>query len=389
MYKASKYNFFAPYKEKVIYHNSLRGNSFAMTMSEHLRIRKLFEDPISFSLEYPSVFAQFYRWGFFVDTHTDEVAVFRYLYNKDVVFRSDYHLVLINTAQQAFSSDFIVPVAKHIKQTLESKEVRMICIEWSGHNVLNTFKPFIHPLFIKAQKLCEKSGVELLGQIEVKMSNNAVIHNKLYHNRGIPTYESTLDTIQHLIRQYPFIRLRVRINAFPSDATARDTFLEQFDSIAHERVHWIWGPHYEQEKDEVENAKKIAAIFQNRLGEDYTVINPEQTYALSAPRKNVAVIEPDRNVYMSVPPDSPEVKQAVVGTLNETDGSIQWDEAEREKRLSMLWYEWKKCKDCPYLPLFAAICPLLNIQIGLVCPIKNKMIDPEAVIIKEFESKQK
>ena len=386
MYKVSKYNFFVPYRDKVIYHNSLRGSSFAMTVSEHQKIRKLFEDPISFSLGYPSVFAQFYRWGFFVDTYTDEVAVFRYLYNRDVVFKSDYHLVLMNTARQAFSSVSIEPVIKHIKQTLESKEVKLICMEWRGHHVLNTFKPFIHPLFTKAQKLCEKAGVELLGQIEVKLSNNAVIHNKLYHDKGIPTYESTLQAIQHLIRQYPFIRLRLRINAFPSDVTARDTFLEQFDGIAQKRIHYIWEPYHKHEKNEADNAKNIAASLLNRLGEDFTEINSEQTYALLAPRKNVAVIYPDWNVYMSVPPALPEEGQAA-GTLNETDGRIQWDEAEREKRLSRLWYEFKNCKTCPYLPLFAQLCPVLNIPTGQICPVDNKMIDPETMIIKEFESK--
>ena len=75
MYKLSKYNYFVPYRDKMLYYNSLRRSSFVMTLAEHQKIRKLFEDPVSFGLEFPSVFAQFYNWGFFTDSYTNEEAV--------------------------------------------------------------------------------------------------------------------------------------------------------------------------------------------------------------------------------------------------------------------------------------------------------------------------
>ena len=386
MYQTSKYNYFVPYKGKMLYFNSLRRSSFAMTMAEHQKIRKLFEDPISFSLEYPSVFAQFYQWGFFVDAYHDELAVFRHLYNRDIVFSGDYHLVLMNTPGQEFSTVQVQTLAKHVNQTLKAKEVKSICIEWRGHNVISTFESFINPLYIKTKKLCKESGVELTGQIEVKLSNNEVIHNKMYHNKGVPTFDQTIRDIRHIIRLNPEFRLRLNVNAFPFDTATRKTFMKQFDEIALKKIHWVWSPHEKQKKEKEQ--KSESDYYSNLFDERYSEINPEQTSAFKAPRKNAAVIYPDMKVFMSVPHELPQETQSE-GTLNETDGSIQWNEAEREKRLSRLWYEWKNCAACPYLPLLFEVCPILNLKNVQVCPVENKMIDPETLIIKEFESKSK
>jgi len=336
MYKISQYNYFVPYRDKMLYYNSLRRSSFVMTLAEHQKIRKLFEDPVSFGLEFPSVFAQFYNWGFFTDSYTEETAVFRYLYNRDIIFNSDYHLVLVNIAKQEFSSGFVESVAKHINQALCSKEIKRICIEWRGYNVLDTFENRIQPLFNRAKKMCKIAGIELTGQIEVKLSNNAVIHNKLYHKKGIPTYETTFQAIRHITAKYPEYQLQVHVSAVPSDPTAREEFLQQFGNLSLKRIHWIWTPHKNTKTAEEENS--IATFMQNRLKEDYEEINPELTYPLLAPRKNAVVIYPDNKVYMSVPFDSQQEPEAH-GVLNEMDGIIQRNEPEREKLLSQLWFE--------------------------------------------------
>ena len=385
MYKISQYNYFVPYRDKILYYNSIRRSSFVMTLAEHQKIRKLFEDPVSFGLEFPSIFAQFYNWGFFTDSYTDETAVFRYLYNRDIIFNSNYHLVLVNTAKQEFSSGFVEAVAKHINQTLCSKEIKRICIEWRGYNILDTFDDRIQPLFNRAKKMCKIAGTELTGQIEVNLSNNAVIHNKLYHKKGIPTYETTLQTIRHITTKYPEYRLRVHVSTVPSDPVAKEDFLQQFGNLSLKRIHWIWAPHKKNKPAEEENS--IATFMQNRLNEDYEEINPELTYPWLAPRKNAVVIYPNNKVYMSVPFDSHQEPEAQ-GVLNETDGIIQWNEPEREKILSQMWFERKLCNSCKHLPLLSQVCPLLIIKSGIICPIDNKLIDPETIIIKEFESKQ-
>jgi len=387
MYKTSAFNYFVPYRNKIIYYNSLRRSSFVMTMAEHQKIRKLFEDPISFGLEFPSVFAQFQNWGFFTDSYTDELAIFRYFYNKDFVFNNDYHLVLVNTAQQNFSDGFVESITKHINQILNSKEVKRICIEWRGYNVLDVFETGIKPLFNKAKKMCVAESIELTCQIEVKMSNNEVIHNKLYHRKGIPTFQTTLQAIRQITVRNPEYRFKLQVDAFPSDLDAKENFLKILSGISLEHIHLVWNP-FKTNKTSVED-NSISSLIQNRLKEDFEEINSGLTYPLMAPRKNLAIIYPDNKAYMSVQPDIPQEMQEAQGTLNESDGVIKWNEPEREKILSQIWFERKKCVSCKHLPLFSQICPLLIIKAGIICPIDNKMIDPETMIIKEFESKQK
>jgi len=203
-----------------------------MTLAEHEKIEKLFEDPLSFSLEFPSVFTQFYNWGFFTDSFINEEAVFRYFYNRDIVFNGDCHLVLVNTAQKEFSQGFTEPAVKHIHQALCSKEVKRICIEWRGYNVLAIFDSCIKPLFNRAKKMCVAAGIELLGQIEVKMSDHAMLYNKLSHNKVIPAHEKVLQAILYITAKYPEFRIRLHIDAFPSDPAAKEEFLKQLGDNA-------------------------------------------------------------------------------------------------------------------------------------------------------------
>lgn len=52
MYTLSKYNFYIPYNNKVLYYNTLTTAGFQMTPIEHHRMQKQFEDLISFELEF-------------------------------------------------------------------------------------------------------------------------------------------------------------------------------------------------------------------------------------------------------------------------------------------------------------------------------------------------
>lgn len=88
MYKQSRYNYFVPYCNRILYFNSLTKKSFLMTPQEHEKLQKQFSDPISFEFGIPSVFNKFAEWGFFVKEEIDELALFRYLYNKDILYNA-------------------------------------------------------------------------------------------------------------------------------------------------------------------------------------------------------------------------------------------------------------------------------------------------------------
>ena len=50
MYKQSRYNYFVPYCNKILYFNALSKISFLMTTQEHEKLQEQFADPISLSL---------------------------------------------------------------------------------------------------------------------------------------------------------------------------------------------------------------------------------------------------------------------------------------------------------------------------------------------------
>lgn len=77
MHKLSFYNFYLPYKERVIYFNGISCVIFSMKKQEHQQIQALFNDLISFEINYTSVFNQFRNWGFIVEVNEDEIALLR------------------------------------------------------------------------------------------------------------------------------------------------------------------------------------------------------------------------------------------------------------------------------------------------------------------------
>ena len=56
MYKLSLYNFYLPFKDKVIYFNGISNVIFSMKEKEHQQVQALFNDLISFEINYNSVY---------------------------------------------------------------------------------------------------------------------------------------------------------------------------------------------------------------------------------------------------------------------------------------------------------------------------------------------
>jgi uncharacterized protein len=382
MYKLSTYNCIIPYKDKYLYYNSLKHSSFVMSHVEHKKMQPLFADPISFDLEYPSVFKRFYEWGFFVDEYVDELATFRYLYSRDIVFNRDYHLVIVSTEEHELSPPFIGAIKKHLAKVLSEKEVKQVCIEWRGKHILDYFDACIHPLTKYAKRMCADAGVRLRNQVEVEISNNAVIHNKLYHKKSMPTYKKTLDSLRDIGYQHPDYTLRIVVAAEPNDVNAMEEFYGSFSGMARQHINLVWKPYQEKaEQDEKSEIKERLKNINNSKE-----LNGNLWHSLLAPRIYQVVLYANKNAYMDIP-HNPNVSEPH-GILSGDDGSIQWNDRMRENILGNPSFENDKCRNCKHLPLFVGVCSRVKTPIGLVCPIDNKLILPDDVIVKEFESKQ-
>jgi sulfatase maturation enzyme AslB (radical SAM superfamily) len=222
--------------------------------------------------------------------------------------------------------------------------------------------------------------LSLRNQIGVSLSNNEVIHNKLYHKKGIPTYEQTVTHLQRIATQGNRSRFRLTMLAQPYAVADMEAFWSQFSSEAQRRINLVWQP-YELSEANID-ATSESTTLSNRGS---TEKNGELCQQLLPPRLHQVILYADSSVYMAVPRKPGEDKPQ--GVLCE-DGSIRWDELERENILSKQWFENHKCSGCKHLPLLVGICSKQKVPLGMICPIDNNLVTPDSVIVKEFESRQ-
>lgn len=271
MHKQSSYNYFVPYQNKVIYFNALTKKSFLMSPQEHERMQKQFSDPISFELEYPTVFTKFVDWGFFIEETVDELAIFRYRYNKEILFSKECHLIFV--LQEAEENlQMIETIKKHLEFLVKKERVTSLCLEWVGENLECYSDSWVHPIRAYAQLICEESSV-----------------------------------------------------------------------------------------------------------------NYELEYPLLAPRMYQYTILEDGRVYSGKLTTYNNNDQ--IGIL-ETDGMIRWDEIKRAQQIGHIWFETEMCRTCRHLPLIASACPEFLQKSHGVCLLKSDTIQPDWVVVQEFEMKE-
>jgi hypothetical protein len=311
---------------------------------------------------------------------TDELALFRYRYSKEVIFNKTCHIAIVNTEQHALSAAFMEIVQKYIGHLAHSKAISNICIEWQGNHILDYFDSCILPFTEYAKKLCAETEVLLRNQIGVQLSNNETIHDKLYHQKGIPTYQQTIAAIQRICSSYACYSLRATVAASPHSTADMDAFYALFSANAQMRLNLVWQP-YSQAPDNENSVADEQAVFDSEGIEK----NGGLWQLLLPPRLHQVILYADNSAYMAVPRKFGEDKPQ--GVLCE-DGSIQWDELERENMLSNQWFENPKCRECSYLPLLIGVCSKQKVPLGMICPLDNKLVTPDDIIVKEVESQQ-
>jgi hypothetical protein len=351
-----------------------------LSYAEHKSLQKIFADPISFELEEASTFEQFYESGFFVDLFTDELSLFRYKYFKEIIFNNSYHLVIVNTPEHELSSAFMEMLQRHMALVASSKVIGNICIEWQGSHILDYFESRIQPFAKYAGKVCSAAGMPLRNQVGVSMSSNEVIHDKLYHKKGVPTYRQTVENLRRICAQGPNCNFRLTVLARPYATTDMEVFWSQFSPDAQRRINLVWQP-YKLNEANVDAASESTTLS-NRGN---TEKNGGLCQQLLPPRLHQVILYTDNSIYMAVPFKSGEDKPQ--GVLCE-DGSIRWNELERENMLSKQWFENHKCRGCKHLPLLVGICSKQKVPLGMICPIDNNLVTPDSVIVKEFENRQ-
>lgn len=428
MYKLSYYNYFVPYKERVIYFNTLEGNSFTLSVKEHERMQQQFADPISFDLRYPSVFKQFKSLGFIVDDDNDELDRFRFRYQERVFNNRDYHLTIINgwkndldlfspaqqVAEKYLESEFIELVKKHIHHMVVGERIDSLCLEFAGGEPLLDFTSRIQPVCQYAKQICTESGISFHGQIatnglllpdvmgllgingiksiKVTLEDSEHKHNKIRHCKGKATFQMICKHVIELCKKIPDIQVFLEIRCYSdSRKEALQSVLDCFPLSVRDRIALDFC--FQNEKREKEEFAKEYDVMLSSLN--------KQGFATSfSSKKDRWVKRSVRRFYQRILLYNGDLywnyhtlfsPQLAMGYIDKNDGKVIPYEAQYIHTSGLNWFENERCRSCKLLPLLyeqcAERCGFDKKNVDLFCMMKNPALTPEQWVVKSFEVK--
>lgn len=428
MYKLSCYNYFVPYKERVIYFNTLQGNSFTLSVKEHERMQQQFADPISFDLRYPSVFKQFKSLGFIIDDDNDELDYFRFRYQERVFNNRDYHLTIVNgwendldlfipsqqISQKYLESEFVELVKKHIHHMVVDERIDSLCLEFTGGEPLLGFTNRIEPICQYAKQICTNSGIGFHGQIatnglflpdvmerfgingiesiKVTLEDCEHRHNKIRHCKGKATFQMICSHVIKLCKKIPDIQVLLEIRCYPdSRQEALQSVLDCFPLNIRDRITLDFC--FQHEKREKEELAKGFDVMLSSLN--------TQGFAMNfSPKKDGWIKRSIRRLYQRILLYNGDFywnyypvfsSQLAMGYIDEKDGNVMPYEEQYIHTSGLNWFENERCRACKLLPLLyeqcAERCGFNKRNVDSFCMMKNPVWSPEQWVVKSFENK--
>lgn len=430
MYKTSLYNLFVPYKDKIVYANLLQETSFLLSPAEDERIQQQLNDPISFELGYPSVFARFKDWGFIVDDRIDEFALFRQRVIKRFYQNRNCHLV-IHTGEE---SDMQLPrpvlrvqptanketgwldgLKKHITCLVKQEKIESLCLEFTGGEPFLQFHSLIEPLCRYARQQCkdipfsaqvETNGLAFLsccrlfgplgiGSIKLTLEANERRHDKIRHEKGVPTFRRICANIVTACKSVPTLHCLVQFDYDSTDDPKElQRVLDSFPASIRNQITLSFNR--TNQTNAIEQVLRQNNDFETRLQKTgFQAMDPLQTdsgwrFPIDEHRY-VRTVFPDGNCYFG--------KQELLipvpgfGKLDIKTGEITGDELQEYRAANLQWYDNPTCRACKLLPAVHPICAktcrqIDSLLIPSVCPLHRKTFCEEDVVVLLFEQKK-
>lgn len=436
MYKLSNYNYILPKDDRMIYFNGISGQVFSLNTQEHLRIQELFNDLISFEIEYASVFSQFKAWGFIIDDTMNEISILQYKNRIEVFNKKDYKLVINPTLECNFSCwyckeehtkgvmqpEIVERIKKHIRFMVEQERIKSLNLSWFGGEPLLYFNEIVYPISVYAKELCKKLEIPFhngattnaylitpvmvdkmqqidLNRFQITLDGDEQRHNKIRNENGKPSFHKIIDSINLLCSKIEYPEIILRINY--DEKTLKDCDIESMLKLF-----------------PIENRKKIKVDFQrvwqtqtSNMDENNTRIHLHKecsrlgfhpspiasAFSIGSSHKCYvdrlyhAEINYDGKVYQCTA--QAYADKYVAGKLLE-DGRIIWNPDKIAKRLGKATFENEMCLACKYLPLCMGPCSQKIIETPKdkfkdICCLNGSEIKPETAIIDYYEQKMR
>ena len=404
MYQLSRYNKFVKYKNKFLYFNTLTKSNFLMTCDEHSKMQEQLKDPITFSLQFPSVFSKFKEWGFIVESDVSEFDVIKYRHFSEMFSPAGYH-VAVNLCNEILLDDqverFVLLLGKYVKNTMKSQP-KPICMEWILSDAASYRDVAIHTnKYVK--QLCAKNKTDFYSQADL---TDAVIDEDLVvecQNMDIRNFRLRL-AIDH----------QMSVDRFCiDDLTKVEQLMEKINMILHHSTGALYIDSFFHSEIPVE---KIVAFF-DRISEDLRkrvqikILLHGKTTAQQHIQvfkgvselgfqfhftawKNMAIspdhitIAADGNVFFDRYIEYDETRR--IGKLN-AEGIIEWDETKKAFYYGRVWFDNEHCRECPYLGVLRDFCKdyvhYHSNSFTLNCPVKFGVIHGDAALVNMYETK--
>ena len=159
MYKTSNYNWFIPYNGNLIYYNGLSKSSFVLNRDEHDKMKKQFEDLITFDLEYPSIFKQFKEWGFIVEEGLDELNIIRFDYMNEVLNNRNYKLSII--IEESVDELFVSSISNHVQDMCVREKITSLHLEFIINEICDSIHiNTIESVIVSTRRLCADFSIK-------------------------------------------------------------------------------------------------------------------------------------------------------------------------------------------------------------------------------------
>lgn len=388
--KSSKYNFFIPYKDRVICFNGISGKVFSVSKEHEFDdIKQYIETPIGKN----NVTDFLVQNKFIIEDSMDELEFLK-TNNRRSIFDNSYHLIINPTLECNFKcwycyekavvgrmSDHTMKKIKNLIKNITSEEnIDELIISWFGGEPMLYFCQVIYPISLFARNVCEKNNVkfetnmttngflfsreriQMLREIkmmrfQITIDGNKKTHNKVRNQNGKPSFDEIVNNIISICTYIPNIHITLRIN-YTNEILKQDIgetlslFPKQIRKNIRVDFQRVWQT--EGERNAVELLRNIDLAsdmgFAPALCGEYSIHRYHRCYA---DRFNFAHINFDGKVYRCTARDYSQRYEC--GELSEA-GEIIWNTKINELMFSKSNFDNEKCLSCKLLPICVGPC---------------------------------
>jgi uncharacterized protein len=250
MYKVSRYNYFIEYRRRIICFNGFTGMVFSVSQKEHEKLKELFNDLISFQIQYGSVFHRMKTLGFIVPEDVDEIDKIRYK-NKQSVFLNKFYRLIINPIldcifncwycnqhtqnKGGMKPEVVEKIKKHINVMVKDEKITGLYLDWFGGEPLMYFDEIVYPVaqyafelieqynlphvhhattnaYLITPSMAEKMKEIKLNSFQITIDGDEKRHNTIRNINGKQSYRRIMDNIILLCETVPDIKIILRLN---------------------------------------------------------------------------------------------------------------------------------------------------------------------------------